>query len=75
MLNKKQLMLPKIEKKLCVACGACISACPTGVFEIALDKPTIVKPSACTGCKLCALNCPSGAIHFKRKTEGSKEGS
>jgi NAD-dependent dihydropyrimidine dehydrogenase PreA subunit len=62
-------MLPKIEKKRCVACGACISACPAGVFEPTLDKPAIVKPSACTGCKVCALNCPNGAISFARRTK------
>jgi 2-oxoglutarate ferredoxin oxidoreductase subunit delta len=59
-----------IDKKHCIGCGACISACPAGVFETGRDTPLVANPSACIGCKVCALNCPLGAIHFKRKTEG-----
>jgi NAD-dependent dihydropyrimidine dehydrogenase PreA subunit len=61
-------MLPKIEKKRCISCGACISVCPAGVFDTGRDHPIIANPLACIGCKLCALNCPDGAISF-RKTE------
>lgn len=62
-------MLPSIEKKRCVSCGACITSCPTGVFDSGRDSPIVVNAAACIGCKVCALNCPHGAIHFKRKTE------
>ena len=62
-------MLPKIEKKRCLACGECISVCPTGVFDTGRDSPLITNPSACTGCKVCAINCPNGAISFRKDTK------
>jgi NAD-dependent dihydropyrimidine dehydrogenase PreA subunit len=62
-------MLPKIEKKRCIECGACILVCPVGVFDSGRDSPLVANPSACIGCKICAINCPNDAISFRKKSE------
>lgn len=45
----------------CVACGTCISECPSE----AISEGDIyhIDPNACVDCGTCADVCPSGAIH------------
>ncbi len=51
----------------CTHCGACITICPSGVFE--LDPKTRLvafKDEKCIACGLCILACPPRAmeVHF-----------
>lgn len=48
----------------CDACGACLSACPRGVFSVSDSGGAVVAsaPDACTLCGRCVRACPTGAI-------------
>lgn len=66
-----------VDKEKCVACGACVKACPKGIIDIipydskvkvfcnSKDMPKQTKlncSNGCMGCSLCAKNCPQQAI-------------
>ena len=53
---------PKVDKKKCIGCGACVSVCPQNVFEMKDAKSVVVKPENCVGCMACVENCPVSAI-------------
>ncbi len=44
----------------CLACGRCVSACPTG----ALSAPGELDRGRCARCGACAEACPSGALEL-----------
>ncbi|MFW6145785.1 MAG: DUF362 domain-containing protein [Planctomycetota bacterium] len=45
----------------CVACGACVDACPVDAIKEGDPKYTI-DPDACIDCGSCVDACPSEAI-------------
>lgn len=74
---KTQNDLAAVNKALCEACGACVSACPKKLISLipASAKVYIGCSSlcrgkevmdackkGCIGCGMCAKNCPEGAI-------------
>lgn len=69
MSNRK----PVFDYKTCMACSACVSACPFSCLDITitnLDRykkayPSLVNDSSCTGCGLCSKTCPVDAIEIK----------
>ena len=54
-------MAAKIEKDKCVACEACVGACPVGAIAIA-DGVAVVNEGDCIECGACIGECPSEAI-------------
>ena len=50
----------KIDRAKCVACGVCVSLCPTRNMEIKDNKA--VGNGNCTMCYRCFVNCPRQAI-------------
>jgi pyruvate formate lyase activating enzyme len=46
----------------CVACGACVAACPRGA--VALDLPGRIDRQRCDDCGGCARDCPSSALAY-----------
>ena len=70
--------------RLCVRCGACYAACPTGVLipsvsltsEAGLWTPMLEqRPPYCTlNCNRCATACPTDALHTPTTAEASALG-
>jgi NAD-dependent dihydropyrimidine dehydrogenase PreA subunit len=54
--------IPKVDKKKCIGCGACISVCQQNVFELKDGKSVVAKPEDCVECNACVENCPVSAI-------------
>jgi len=46
----------------CVNCGACISICPTDVFEFGKDWCVESKDEGCVRCGVCVSGCPLCAL-------------
>ena len=61
-----------IEKKRCVACGACTMACPRNVLSIHKGCYAVVDGGKCVGCGLCAKACPAGSIEIKEREQDEK---
>ena len=45
----------------CVACGACVDACPVDAISEG-DPIYIIDADACIDCAACVSECPSDAI-------------
>jgi len=58
--------LLKINKDRCVACYACVRACPVKAIKVTVEesKPEIM-PHRCIGCGSCAAACGPGAIEIR----------
>lgn len=73
--------LARIDSSKCIACGACVLACPrnliriepkyTDLFTVNCSNPLPGKESrkacdiSCIGCTLCVRNCPEEAISMQ----------
>lgn len=72
--------MPVVNAEKCVACKACVNACPRGLFELVpisrkvhilcsnLDKGKAVKDVCqvgCIGCTRCVKKCDNGQISMK----------
>lgn len=57
------------DKNICVACGACMKACPKNAIVIYRGCHALVDAGKCIGCGLCAKTCPAGCITLKERSE------
>jgi pyruvate formate lyase activating enzyme len=57
-----QLLAPDVLllKDRCLACGGCVSACPSGAATLKADG-AVVDRQRCRGCGTCASVCPAAA--------------
>ena len=55
-------MAAKVDKKACVACGACVDVCP--VDAITMDDVAVIDADTCIDCGTCVDECPSDAIEL-----------
>ena len=60
-----------VDKNICVACGACMKACPKGAISIWRGCYATVNGENCVGCGLCAKTCPAGCITIEDR-EGER---
>jgi len=61
---------PVIDPALCLACGACIDACPEGdVLGLVAAKAELITPSNCIGHGACKDACPFDGIRLVIGTE------
>lgn len=56
-----------VDRKLCVACGACVKACPKGAIFVWKGSYAVVEESKCVGCGLCAKTCPAGCVENQKR--------
>ena len=59
MVSKKYA---KIDRAVCVACGACTNECPKSAIGIFCGCYAVVDEQLCVGCGKCAKICPAGCI-------------
>ena len=52
----------KIDKDLCIGCGACTGVCPSGSLELDAEGKCSCKNETCIQCLACVSTCPVGAI-------------
>ncbi|NIT13257.1 MAG: 4Fe-4S dicluster domain-containing protein, partial [Candidatus Dadabacteria bacterium] len=52
------LMREVVDTGKCVGCAACVTICPTDVFDYKNENPVDTRSDACVFCELCADVCP-----------------
>jgi polyferredoxin len=73
-VEKKSLFKVKVDYDTCIACEACVRACPSTVMNVIL-KQNRVTPD-CFSCATCIEACPTGSIGFtsgKRSKPSAKK--
>jgi thioredoxin reductase/Pyruvate/2-oxoacid:ferredoxin oxidoreductase delta subunit len=69
-LTEPASLHPLIDPAKCLACGACVSACPEGDIIGMIDgKAQLVEPTHCIGHGACREACPYDAITLVFGTE------
>jgi heterodisulfide reductase subunit A2 len=62
----------EVNERMCVSCGACISACTYGAIDFhdtPRGKKARINPVLCKGDGLCNAKCPTGAVFLKHYTD------
>jgi formate hydrogenlyase subunit 6/NADH:ubiquinone oxidoreductase subunit I len=61
-MNANGRVYPTIDEALCIGCGQCVEACPTGALQLVLGLAHLADPEACEYCADCEDLCPEVAI-------------
>lgn len=54
-------------ESLCIACGACVAACPVGAHALEAGRRHWLDRARCTRCGACAAACPARALEMVGK--------
>ena len=57
------------DRKVCVAGGVCMKACPKNAISIYKGCYAVVEEAKCVGCGLCTKACPAGCIVTSERSE------
>lgn len=57
-----------VNTAVCVACGACMKACPRGAISVWRGCHAVVEEAKCVGCGLCGKTCPAGCIELTERS-------
>lgn len=63
------MIIPRVDKDLCISCGTCINLCPD-VFQFGDDgKSEVINERGCDrcDCEEAADSCPANAITLDEK--------
>jgi formate hydrogenlyase subunit 6/NADH:ubiquinone oxidoreductase subunit I len=60
----EQAWMPRINRKHCTGCRACVEMCPTQALAQVAGKAELVRPDSCVYCDVCENVCPAGAIEL-----------
>jgi len=52
----------KIDRELCIGCGACVGVCPTESLSLDEEGKSVVNEETCVDCGACIATCPVAAI-------------
>jgi ferredoxin len=52
----------RVDKDLCIGCGACIGVCPVSALLMEDDGKAFCDESICIDCGACISVCPTQAI-------------
>ena len=63
MLTSKIKFRPKVDQKLCTACGTCVAQCPVSALTMNDNFPEVVADT-CITCFCCQELCPEKAIQL-----------
>ena len=59
---KEIMYAVELDRDRCIACGACISPCPTQAISFDENWDVVIDDSKCVRCGLCATICPVKAL-------------
>ena len=60
--SEKRLRSPETDESICILCGACERACPTGCIQVSDIVET--QKDQCIDCTACVQVCPTSARHW-----------
>ena len=56
-----------VDKNKCIACGACVNACPVAAISFGKDGKAQIDKTKCINCGTCQGICPVAAIDLSKK--------
>lgn len=55
----------KVDRELCVGCGACEATCPLGAITVDDEGKAVCEEDSCVSCGACVAGCPTEAIKLE----------
>ena len=52
----------KVDRDLCIGCGACTGVCPTASLELDAEGKAVCNEETCIDCGACVATCPVSAL-------------
>ena len=52
----------KVNREVCIGCGACTGVCPTSSLSLDDEGKTVCNGDTCIDCGSCVATCPVSAI-------------